>query len=117
MTRPVDPVGSIGGPDRIAGGEDRRRAPRRQADRRALDASRAPALSGDTPPEPAAHAPGPAGDASVFAAQMLGQGGQKRGLKGGAEVLDAARSTYLGAQYSGADDRRPKPGRARDDDV
>lgn len=115
MTRPVDPVGSITGVSRAD--PERRRGPRRQSDRRALDASRAPALTADAAEPAPAHTPGPAGDAALFAAQMLGQGGQKRGLKGGAEVLDAARSTYLGAQFSGADDRRPKPGGARDDDV
>ena len=42
---------------------------------------------------------------------------QRRGLKGGPPVLDAARSTYLGANYSGAAERRPKPGKATDTDV
>ncbi len=45
-----------------------------------------------------------------FAAQMLG-GGEKRGLKGGAETLDRAKSTYLKSEYSGPNDRRPQPGR------
>ena len=41
----------------------------------------------------------------------MGQDGQKRGLKGGAPVLDAARSTYLGREYSGANERRPTTGK------
>ena len=45
-----------------------------------------------------------------FAAQMLG-GGEKRGLKGGAETLERAKSTYLKSEYSGPNDRRPQPGR------
>jgi hypothetical protein len=40
----------------------------------------------------------------------MGQPGQKRGLRGGQEVLDTARSTYLGTEYSGPADRRPPTG-------
>ncbi len=46
-----------------------------------------------------------------FAAQLMGQKGQKRGLRGGPETLDKARSTYLGAEWSGLADRRPQAGR------
>ena len=48
---------------------------------------------------------------------VIGQTGQRRGLKGGPPVLDAARSTYLGNAYSGAAERRPKPGKASDTDA
>ena len=41
-----------------------------------------------------------------FAAQMLGAGGQRRGLKGGAPVLQTARRAYLETQWSGLGDRR-----------
>ena len=44
-------------------------------------------------------------------AHLLGQDGQKRGLKGGQEVLEKARSTYLEREYSGRFDRRPRKGR------
>ena len=47
----------------------------------------------------------------AFSAQVLGQGGQKRGLKGGKPVLDGARSAYLEAEWSGPDDRRLSAGR------
>lgn len=47
---------------------------------------------------------------AAFAAQVLGQPGRKRGLRGGPEVLDTARSTYLSREYSGDKDRRPSPG-------
>jgi hypothetical protein len=40
----------------------------------------------------------------------MGQTGQRRGLKGGPPVLDAARSTYLSTEYAGPLDRRPRPG-------
>jgi hypothetical protein len=46
----------------------------------------------------------------AFAAHLMGQSGQKRGLRGGQEVLDSARSTYLGTEYSGQADRRRKTG-------
>jgi hypothetical protein len=48
--------------------------------------------------------------AGVFDAQLLGQDGVRRGLKGGAPVLDAARAAYLDAEYSGEADRRPPVG-------
>jgi hypothetical protein len=48
---------------------------------------------------------------------MMGQTGQRRGLKGGPPVLDAARSAYLGTEHSGAAERRPQPGRAKDTDI
>uniref|UniRef100_B0T0Y9 Uncharacterized protein n=1 Tax=Caulobacter sp. (strain K31) TaxID=366602 RepID=B0T0Y9_CAUSK len=47
---------------------------------------------------------------ATFAAHLMGQSGQKRGLRGGQEVLDNARSTYLGTEYSGTADRRLKAG-------
>ena len=54
--------------------------------------------------------PQPAGPAA-FAAQVMGQGGQKRGLRGGPETLDNARTAYLETEWSGPADRRPPPGR------
>jgi hypothetical protein len=70
-----------------------------------------PQPDGD-PDRPAAEAPKPeAGGAAPFAAQLYGQPGVRRGLKGGQEVLDKARATYLSAEYSGPNDRRPAKGR------
>ena len=48
---------------------------------------------------------------SEFTAQLIGQTGQKRGLRGGPETLDKARNAYLGAEWSGGADRRPSAGR------
>lgn len=116
MSDEVPPVGPVQRRD------ERRERDRRAAERRAASASRA-LVATDFPAEPAAPparpAPAPAPDASAaaFAAQMIGQTGQRRGLKGGPPVLDAARSTYLGNAYSGAAERRPKPGKASDTDV
>lgn len=109
--------------DRVEG-RDRRAAERRAAERRAASASRAlvpvsPVL--DETPAPARPAPAPVppadGAAAVFAAQMIGQTGQRRGLKGGPPVLDAARSAYLGTRYSGSGERRPRPGVTEDSDI
>jgi len=110
---PVDPVRRR---------DERREGDRRSAERRAASASRAlvPADFSAGPAEtPARPAPSPGADASAaaFAAQLIGQSGQRRGLKGGPPVLDAARSTYLGRAWSGAAERRPRPGKTSDTDV
>ena len=117
MTDEVRPVGPVQRRD------ERREADRRSAERRAASVSKA-LVPTDFPADPAATparpAPAPAAaDASpaAFAAQMMGQAGQRRGLKGGPPVLDAARSTYLGTAYAGAAERRPKPGKATDTDI
>jgi hypothetical protein len=49
--------------------------------------------------------------AASFAAQILGQPGQKRGLRGGEEMLNLARFTYMETEWSGRADRRLKRGR------
>jgi hypothetical protein len=111
--RPVSPVQRR---------EERRAADRRAEQRRAGSASRAlvpldlPAEPADAPARPAPRSAVGAG-AAIFAAQMMGQSGQRRGLKGGPPVLDAARSAYLGAEHSGPAERRPQPGAAKDTDV
>ncbi len=50
-----------------------------------------------------------ASDEAIFAAQVL-SGGEKRGLRGGPETLERAKTTYLQSEYSGPNDRRPRPG-------
>lgn len=113
-----DGVRAIGPVER----RERRAADRREAERRAASASRALVPVGqpvdeDPAPARAAAVPPSDGSAAIFAAQMMGQTGQKRGLKGGQPVLDAARSAYLETNYSGTHERRPKPGRAEDTDI
>ena len=82
--------------------EDPSRLGRRATDRTAgAEAERAPAIA-------AGHS-APKSD-PAFQAQILSQGGIKRGLKGGKEVLEAARSTYLKTEWSGPTDRRPREG-------
>jgi hypothetical protein len=51
------------------------------------------------------------GDGATFQAQMYGQDGQKRGLRGGAPVLGAARQLYSSIEWSGGKDRRAPKGR------
>lgn len=119
MTDEVRPVGPVHRRD------ERRTAQRRTAERRegagaSTSHDLVPAdFPADPAQPPARPAPTPAADASpaAFAAQVMGQSGQRRGLKGGPPVLDAARSSYLGANYSGAAERRPRPGRTRDTDA
>ena len=113
MTDGVRPVGSVG---------DRRAAQRREAERRAGSASRDLVPLGkivDETPDPAtpAASTAPADPAAAFAAQMYGQTGQRKGLKGGPPVLDAARSSYLGNEYSGEKDRRPPAGLIKKTDL
>ncbi|RYG17393.1 MAG: hypothetical protein EON96_06860 [Caulobacteraceae bacterium] len=115
MSDGVRPVGPV---ER----RERRAADRREAERRAASASRAlvPTAFPVEPAEPPARpAPTPPSDgsAAVFAAQMMGQSGQRRGLKGGPPVLDAARAAYLGTEHSGVAERRPRPGRTEDTDI
>ena len=103
MTGPVDPV---------------RAFERRQIRRRTEDAARPAAADGGTNLPvviEGIHAeevadPAPAQGYSTFTAQMYGQTGQKRGLRGGQPVFDAARAAYLETEYSGPDDRRPSKG-------
>jgi len=88
---------------------ERRRRERRADERRAEGEARPAA----PPPPPARdHEPkSPPASPGAVAAQLMGQEGHKRGLRGGKPVLDGARSAYLGAEYSGPNDRRPRKGR------
>jgi len=126
MTDNVRPVGPVTP-------RERRAVERRANERRGADAGgKASSTSRDLVPvgEVEDHprdATGPAGSArprpetpgsaAAFAAQLMGQGGQRNGIKGGPPVLDAARSTYLGAEYSGDKERRPPVGTAKRTDV
>jgi hypothetical protein len=54
---------------------------------------------------------------TAFAAQVLGQPGQKRGLRGGPETLDKARSAYLETEWSGPHDRRIRRGKITETEI
>jgi hypothetical protein len=55
----------------------------------------------------------PKARATAFDAQVSGQTGQRRGLRGGQPVLNAARAAYLDAEWRGHDDRRLPVGALR----
>ena len=117
MSGPIDPIRRPGRTQRVDGvrAHDPDESPQDRAEREFT--ANLPAVIEPAEPEPnprRRRAPplqsgGPA--TAPFAAQLLGQPGIKRGLRGGPETLDAARSTYLGTEYSGPNDRRPAPGR------
>lgn len=112
---PIDPVGPT---DSYTGFDplDRRDQDRRRGDRRNPVRKGGELVTtgeGDDPASSVASAKPaapPVPPPATFAAQVLGQPGKKRGLRGGPEVLDNARSTYLSREYSGPNDRRPEPG-------
>lgn len=117
MTDSVRPVSPLQG-ETV---QERREGERRDRERRtateAKSAKETHALvpggeRADHAASPAKPAVSPLSPPALFAAQVIGQVGQKRGLRGGPPVLDAARSTYLGAEYSGERDRRPRVGKA-----
>jgi hypothetical protein len=51
------------------------------------------------------------GDAEV-SAQLMGQDGQRRGLRAGPSIFDIARAAYTRTEWSGSYDRRARKGRA-----
>ena len=121
MTDEIRPIGASG-PLNDPVVDDRREGDRRHRERRrarALVPTEAAASqeAADHAASPAKPAVSPLSPPALFAAQVLGQKGQKRGLKGGPPVLDAARATYLGAEYSGKRDRRPRVGKATETEV
>ena len=121
MTDEIRPIASVAPIDRR---ETDRRAPERRAAPRGKGSKALVPAGPVEDHEPAG--PGPAaaaarpetpGSAAAFAAQLMGQTGQRKGLRGGPPVLDAARSTYLNTEYSGDNDRRPPLGRGKRTDV
>jgi hypothetical protein len=120
MNERIDPIRGVA--------SDRRVWVRRDADREAAG----PHADGDEPgPETAAApglpavVPGPPDQPdprektgfTAFAAQVLGQPGQKRGLRGGPETLDKARSAYLETEWSGPHDRRIRRGKITETEI
>ena len=62
--------------------------------------------------QPAAPPHADEGDAAaIFTAQLMGQDGQKRGLRAGPLAIDAARGAYNKVEWSGSRDRRARAGR------
>jgi hypothetical protein len=76
-----------------------------------------PAVVEAPAPAPEPDARPRSGGAAAYVAQVLGQPGEKRGLRGGPETLEKARTSYLETEYSGTADRRPPPGKVTRTDV
>jgi len=107
MTSPIDPLRRVDPIRRARGARatDRGAEPAGEDfDERTLPVP--VEVRAEPPPKSGGRAAG-----AEFAAQLLGQDGQKRGLRGGPAVLDAARNTYNRTEWSGAADRRAKAGR------
>ncbi|MDR3511862.1 MAG: hypothetical protein P4L73_09520 [Caulobacteraceae bacterium] len=110
MTDPISPIGGPYGPRPIS---------RRAADEDdVLDAGAEASDDGGSrlpmviePPPPQAPPRSRRAALAAFAAQLLGQGGQKRGLRGGRETLEKARTAYLETEWSGPADRRLTTGK------
>jgi hypothetical protein len=66
------------------------------------------------PPEPPAT---PYRPPTNLDAHLIAQDNRVRGLRGGQQILDAARSAYLGAEFSGPNDRRAHTGQIKKTDV
>jgi hypothetical protein len=103
MTDPVGPVDRVQRPRRVG-----RRLGVGAAGRTSGDSHARFLVPAGPPHEELPPAPGVA--AAGYAAQVLGEG-EKRGLRGGAETLDRARTTYLETEWSGPADRRHARGR------
>ena len=99
MTGPIDPIRAT---RPIA------RSPRQDPDvadaEPAEEASTLPAIIVAPTPPPAA------GTLAAFAAQLIA-GHQRRGLRGGPGTLENAKAAYMGAEWSGDQDRRTRTGR------
>ncbi|MBC7670602.1 MAG: hypothetical protein H7236_19560 [Gemmatimonadaceae bacterium] len=107
MNGPIDPI-------RRAQAARRTLPAPRDTDRPETDGEEDVTFVRDEAPAPP---PPRRGAFATFAAHVMGQSGQKRGLRGGQEVLDAARSTYLGTEYSGQADRRLRAGRIKKTEI
>jgi len=110
MTSPVDPIRRVEPARKVRGSraaEAGSAASGGDFDERHLPVPLEPRLEPPAPPPSGARTAA----AAEFAAHLLGQDGQKRGLRGGPATLDAARSTYTRTEWSGAADRRAKAGR------
>lgn len=59
----------------------------------------------------------PASGDSEFNAQLMGQDGQTRGLRGGGRLIETAHKVYNRIEWSGRRDRRARAGRAASEDA
>src|ERR1700756_89410 len=102
MTSPIDPI---------------RRAQRLRRAARAAETDEAQEAERSGLPVPVDAPPSvprvePPLSASEFDAQLLGQDGQKRGLRAGPAAIDSAKASSNRVQWSGSKDRRARTGKA-----
>jgi len=106
--------------DRIQRAVSARRASRTETDgpdgAEATGASNLPVPVGPTEPPRTFRDERPRGYVEL-AAQIIGQNGERRGLRAGASLLEIARAAYNRAEWSGRADRRARNGRAASEDV
>jgi hypothetical protein len=100
MTSPIDPIRRSA---RLRNGKAAE-----QARRGAGDANLPVPVDAPRTVPPAAQIPA---GAATFDAQILGQHGERRGLRGGPAVIDKASATYNHVEWSGSKDRRARKGR------
>jgi hypothetical protein len=111
MTSPIDPIRRTGPARRVRASEPQAAPDTADYDERSLPVPLEPQAEAAPPP------PGRPATAAEFAAQLLGQDGQKRGLRGGPAVLGAAKATYNKVEWSGPADRRARKGGAAKTEV
>jgi hypothetical protein len=109
MTNPIDPIRRA-----ILA----RRAARPETPEEAISETPEPDLpvpvSGAKPKPPIGDRPT---GGSIFDAQLMGQQGQKRGLRAGQPLFDAAKTSYSKTEWSGAKDRRSGRGRTKKTEI
>lgn len=88
-----------------------RRAARAKAARNAAAGQEAGLPALQDPARTATPAPEAPPSAAVFDAQLLGQDGQKRGLRAGPLAIGSASASYSRVEWSGSKDRRARKGR------
>ena len=106
MTSPIDSSRRSSGIRRV-----KRKAPARPEENTETEAANLPAPVGSARTVPPAR---PVASAAAIEAQMIGE---RRGLRGGASVIDQAKVTYNRTEWSGSKDRRAPKGRAAKTDV
>src|SRR5262245_33120295 len=104
MTSPIDPIRRAARLRRGARPEPEGAEAAPEAERAGLPAP----VDAPSPPQPRVEPPAAA---AAFGAQLLGQDGQKRGLRAGPAVIDSAQSSYNRVEWSGSKDRRTRKGR------
>jgi hypothetical protein len=106
MTSPIDPIRRSYGVGRV------QRTAEVGAAREAEEAKAANLPVPVQPVRPASPREDPVDPEAAFAAQLMGQKGERRGLRAGPRHIESAKDTYNKTEWSGAKDRRaPRGGR------